>query len=103
MVKLPLIIGAVVWGVALIDSMAAFADPVTDADIRGKKICWNNGVNNSYGKDGSVDSNRMGHGTWSLSGNLLTVIGSNGSAANTVTKEGGTFHGSRRTRTPTTA
>jgi hypothetical protein len=82
--------------VALTGIVAAMAAPVTDADLRGKKICWNNGVIGTFGKDGSLDSNRAGHGTWSLSGEQLTLIGNNGSSVDTITKEGGTFHRTRR-------
>jgi hypothetical protein len=92
MVKTPFIISAVMCGTVLVGSIAAIANPVTDADLRGKKICWNNGAAGSYNKDGSYDSNRIGHGTWRLAGAQLTVIGSNGSVSNTITKDGSKFH-----------
>jgi hypothetical protein len=65
--------------VALGQSVCAFAAPVTDADLRGKKICWNTGFTSSYNKDGSFDGNRSGHGTWRLNGDLLTVSAEHGS------------------------
>jgi hypothetical protein len=74
MLKISFIIPAAFLGMALADSLIASADPVTDADIRGKKICWTTGVTSTYGKDGSFDSNRSGHGTWTLVGDRLTVI-----------------------------
>jgi hypothetical protein len=86
------IVAVVVCGAALAQSLPALAGPVTDADFRGKKICWNNGAAGSYNKDGSYDSNRIGHGTWRLAGAQLTVIGSNGSVSNTITKDGSKFH-----------
>jgi hypothetical protein len=55
------------------DRIVALASPVTDADLSGKKICWySKGVNNTYGKDGSLESNLLGHGTWHLAGDKLT-------------------------------
>ena len=72
--------------------IAALASPVTDADLRGKKICWySKGVNNTYGIDGSLESNLLGHGTWRLVGDQLTETGPHVYTF-TITKEGGTFH-----------
>jgi hypothetical protein len=82
----------VVSSALLASSAVALADPVTDADFRGKTICWNNGSKATYGKDGSFDSNRSGHGTWSLSGDVLTVSASNRGGASAITKENGRFH-----------
>jgi hypothetical protein len=92
MLKISFIIPAAFLGMALADSLIASADPVTDADIRGKKICWTTGVTSTYGKDGSFDSNRSGHGTWTLVGDRLTVMAANGSGESQITKENGTFH-----------
>jgi hypothetical protein len=92
MLRTSFIIGAVMGVVALTCAEAALADPVTDADLRGKKICWNTGFTSSYGKDGSFDGNRVGHGTWSLAGDQITIIASSGGGANTITKDNGTFH-----------
>jgi hypothetical protein len=74
MYKLSMMLAAVVLG----QSVSAFAAPVTDADLRGKKICWNTGFTSSYNKDGSFDGNRSGHGTWRLNGDLLTVSAEHG-------------------------
>jgi hypothetical protein len=90
--KLSIILSLFVFGY----SANAFAGAVADADLRGKKICWDTGITSTFGKDGSIDSNRSGHGTWSLSGDQLTMIMSNGSAVDTITKDGGTFHRTRR-------
>lgn len=89
-------IRVVVWGAALTGTIAAIAGPVTDADLRGKKICWNTGFISTYNKDGSFDGNRAGHGTWSLSGDLLTVNAEHSSGAANVSKDGDTFHSVRR-------
>jgi hypothetical protein len=74
------------------DRIVALANPVTDGDLRGKKICWySKGVNNTYGNDGSLESNLLGHGTWRLVGDKLTETGLHVYTF-TTTKEGGTFH-----------
>jgi hypothetical protein len=93
--KTPIILAAVVSG----HSVCALAGAVTDADLRGKKICWNTGFTSSYNKDGSFDGNRIGHGTWRLNGDLLTVNAEHGSGANNISKEGNTFHLTRRAST----
>jgi hypothetical protein len=92
MLKISFIIRAAFLGMVLVESVAALADPVSDADIRGKKICWTDGIISTYGKDGSFDSNRSGHGTWTLAGDRLTVIAANGAGESQITKENGTFH-----------
>lgn len=92
MLKISLIIPAAFLGMALANSVVALADPVTDADIRGKKICWTTGIISTYGKDGSFNSNRSGHGAWTLAGDRLTVMAANGSGESQITKENGTFH-----------
>jgi hypothetical protein len=70
----------------------ALASPVTDDDLRGKKICWySKGVDNTYGKDGSLESNLLGHGTWRLAGDQLTEDGLHHYTF-TITKEGEIFH-----------
>jgi hypothetical protein len=81
----------VFWG-----RIVALASPVTDADLRGKKICWySKGVINTYGKDGSLESNLLGHGKWRLVGDKLTENGLHDYTF-TITKEGGTFHMTNR-------
>jgi hypothetical protein len=42
---------------------AALAGQVTNSDLAGKKICWNNGAIATYGKDGSLSCSKCGHGT----------------------------------------
>ena len=84
---------SVALGAVLAVSGSALASPVTDADLRGKTICWSfGGTRITYGKDGSFDSNLLGHGTWSLSGDTLTEHGDHGAFTITINKEGQTFH-----------
>ena len=84
--------GGVLWGVLAACCASALAAPVLDADLRGKKICWNTGNAVAYNKDGSLNSSRFGHGTWRLTGDMLTVTAEHASYALTITKDGGTFH-----------
>jgi hypothetical protein len=82
-----------VLGAMLVVSTAALASPVKDADLRAKTICWSyGGTRNTYGTDGSFDSNLLGHGTWSLLGDRLTERGETGVFTFTITMEGRTFH-----------
>jgi hypothetical protein len=93
MVKTSSVPTAITLGALLVPSATALANSVTDADLRGKTICWNfGGTRNTYGKDGSLDSNLLGHGTWSLSGDTLTEDGAHGVYTFTITKEGQNFH-----------
>ena len=93
MPKTSLIRTAVASAAVLVVSPAALASPVGDADLRGKTICWNyGGTRNTYGVDGSLDSNLLGHGTWSLLGDRLTERGEEGEFTFTITMEGRTFH-----------
>ncbi len=71
--------------------IAALASPVTDADLRGKMICWSAGAIITYGKDGFFYSTQVGNGKWRLVGNKLTVDGVGGHGTFTITKQGGTF------------
>ena len=71
--------------------MAALAATVTNADLAGKKICWNNGAIATYGKDGSFSCSKCGHGTWRLDGDTLTENAARGAAVWKITKDGGTF------------
>src|SRR5271155_2883326 len=96
MSRTSLILSALVSAVALAQSLPAVAGAVSDADLRGKKICWNNGATSSYSKDGSFDGPFAGHGTWSLAGDQLQVHGDRSSGANTITRDGDTFHIVRR-------
>ena len=85
--------GAILSGALVACSVAASAEPVTKADLAGKKICWSDETA-TYGKNGSPDSNVIGHGTWSLAGDRLVGKGDHGSYSGTITKENGTFHAS---------
>jgi hypothetical protein len=97
MLKTSFVVATVaICGSVLMGSVAAIAATVTDADLRGKKICWNTGFTSSYNKDGSFDSNRIGHGTWRLAGDQLVVSASNGAGSNTITKDRNIFHSTRR-------
>ena len=79
--------------VAFTRPTVALAGPVADADLRGKTICWSyGGTRNTYGKDGSLDSNLAGHGTWSLVGDRITEHGDHGVFSFTIEKQAGTLH-----------
>jgi hypothetical protein len=43
MSRVSLVLSVLVYGAALAQPLPALANPVTDADLRGKKICWNTG------------------------------------------------------------
>jgi hypothetical protein len=73
--------------------VVALASPVTDADLRGKTVCWSyGGTRNTYGKDGSFDSNLIGRGTWRLVADRLTEDGDHGVYTFTIDKDGQTLH-----------
>lgn len=42
----------------------AAARPVTDADLSGKKFCWNDGGTENYYAGGKYSSTHDGEGTW---------------------------------------
>jgi hypothetical protein len=88
MSRTSLILTVLVYGMALAQSLPAIAGGVSDADLRGKKICWNSGGSSSYSKDGSFDGTFAGHGTWTLVGDQIEVHGDHGSGVNTITKDG---------------
>ena len=81
-------LSAVVFG----SYTAALAGQVTNSDLAGKKICWNNGAIATYGKDGSFSCSKCGHGTWRLDGDTLTENSGNGVFVWKITKNGGTLH-----------
>ena len=60
---------AVMLGAAVNAPIAAWADPITKADLAGKKVCWSDRGTPTYGKNGAYDENGFGHGTWKLAGN----------------------------------
>ena len=81
------------WVAVLYHPSPALAGPVSDADLRGKTICWSyGGTRNIYGKDGSLDSNLVGHGTWNLAGDRITEHGDHGVFSFTIEKRAGTLH-----------
>jgi hypothetical protein len=84
--------------VAFGPSPAALAGQVTNADLAGRRICWNNGVSVDYHRDGSLYSAQEGKGTWRLNGGTLKETGGpRGSYVWRVTKDGGNFHLSLQT------
>jgi hypothetical protein len=82
---------AVLLAATLIYSAAAAAEPVTRADLAGKKICWNDGIT-TFGNDGSFYSTRFSDGTWSLTGDQLVMRGAHAGFTAAITKQNGTFH-----------
>jgi hypothetical protein len=74
-------------------SAAAFAEPVTKADLGGKKICWSDGWA-TYGKNGSFEAQGCGHGTWRLVGDRVQTRANLCTFDFTISKDNGTFHGS---------
>jgi hypothetical protein len=90
MQKIPLVSGLVIGGTLVAHS--ALADPVTRADLAGKKICWSDGGTPTYGKNGVYDEKGFGHGNWKLAGDRITVVAGHGEYTGTMIKENGTFH-----------
>ena len=84
--------GAILLGAVVAYSAAALAEPVKDADLRGKKICWSNSEFSTFHKDGTFDCTMCGHGTWRLDGDTLTENSGNGVFVWKITKNGGTLH-----------
>jgi|SRR6516164_216275 hypothetical protein len=85
-------IGAILSCAMVADVAAALAGPVTKADLAGKKICWSTGGSPTYGKYGAYDEEILGHGTWRLAGDRLSVSATHGQYTGTITKENETFH-----------
>ena len=90
--EFPFAIGAAVCSGVVTYSLSAIAGPVTDADLRGKTICWNTGVTVTYGQDGFFYSSQVGNGTWRLVGDRVITDGVRGEYTWTITKQGGTLH-----------
>jgi hypothetical protein len=42
------------------------AAPVTNADLSGKKFCWNDGGSENYYPDGKYSGANDGKGTWTI-------------------------------------
>ena len=58
MLRIPnaLQMGAILSCAMVAHVAAALADPVTKADLAGKKICWSDGGTPTYGKNGVYDA-----------------------------------------------
>ena len=84
--------GAVIPCAMVANVAPALAGPVTKADLAGRKICWSSGGSPTYGKNGAYHEDILGHGTWRLAGDQLTVVASHGHYTGTITKENETFH-----------
>jgi hypothetical protein len=84
--------GAILPGAMVAYAAAALAGPVTKADLTGKKICWSSGGSPTYYRNGDYHEDILGYGTWTLSGDRLTVVASHGHYTGTITKENETFH-----------
>ena len=52
---------------------AAMAKPATEADLKGKKICWSNGNISSFLSGGKYSSPMIGDGTWSVTANGVEI------------------------------
>ncbi len=57
---------AVGLGASLLSLSPAIAAPVTNADLSGKKFCWNDGGTENYYADGKYSSSNDGKGTWAV-------------------------------------
>ncbi len=53
-------------GACLLWLSPAMASPVTDADLAGKKFCWNDGGTETYYANGRYSSSNDGQGTWAV-------------------------------------
>jgi hypothetical protein len=63
--------GALLLPTLLAAPASAFSDfgkgrPITERDLAGKKICWDNGRWTSYGKDGNAVNSREDKFEWSV-------------------------------------
>ena len=69
------------------------ADPVTTADLTGKKICWDDGSIETYAAGGSFSTNTGGTGTWVVTdaGEIKTTTTS--VSCTTKKLDNGTFSG----------
>ena len=64
--------------VAMTCPALAYADegrPVTESDLSGKKICWNNGWDATYAADGKYFSSRGNRSHWSVPSPGIVKIG----------------------------
>jgi hypothetical protein len=52
----------------------ARAEPATEADLSGKKICWSNGNTSSFLPDGKYSSPVIGDGTWTWTAKGVEIL-----------------------------
>ena len=64
---------AVSLGASLLLQSPANATPVTNADLSGKKFCWNGGGTENYYADGRYVSSVDGVGTWTIERNGVLI------------------------------
>ena len=64
--RTPLSLIAASASVSLFLLSPAMATPVTNADLSGKKFCWNDGGSETYYVDGKYSSTHDGVGTWEV-------------------------------------
>ncbi len=64
---------AVGLGVSMSVASPAMAKPVDNADLAGKKFCWNDGGTENYYPDGRYSSTHDGEGTWAITGNGVQI------------------------------
>jgi hypothetical protein len=57
---------ACILAVLILWASPAMATPVTNADLSGKKFCWNDGGTENYYADGKYVSTHDGVGTWAI-------------------------------------
>lgn len=62
----PLSLVAASLSISFLLLLPAMAAPVTEADLAGKKFCWNDGGTESYYNDGRYSSSNDGNGTWAV-------------------------------------
>jgi len=68
----PFALVAICFGVSLVMVSTATATPVTNADLSGKKICYDNGTETYY-PDGKYLSTTDGSGTWIITDNGVEI------------------------------
>jgi hypothetical protein len=64
--RTPLSFGAISLSVFLSWLSPAMAAPATNADLSGKKFCWNDGGTENYFANGRYSSSHDGQGTWAV-------------------------------------
>jgi hypothetical protein len=64
--RTPLSLVAVGLGASILLLSPAMATPATNADLSGKKFCWNDGGTETYFADGKYSSTHDGQGTWAI-------------------------------------